>query len=456
MKKASDLIERAISWHERLPSAAPHVIAVILFVSIVRLGLETFPNSNIDITVTMLRSITLLSFYAGSFFIFLFAASLIFSKGGVLYRPIIMLSVFGGIAPPFITLLASLFTPRAFGVAYSYFGAFDWNFFSPTQPLGEGIGIWLGIFAVAAYVSYRKRSIAYFFIGLSVFYAVAQFSGWFWAMEAEYLAHALSPLKPSTPYFPLFAMDFMWAILSIAAYVWMRRGHFAATLKRFHYTIGRGALVLSGAWLAGSVSLLSGIEALALVLAAMLVQAENDYYDKSDDEVSGRASTLTQDDLIFVRFFMALLALPFLVIQPLVSLCIGLCFLLGFAYNHPLFRLKKHFVTASLIQAGGSFLCLLIGILSSSWYVVTSGELWSIAAISIVLGILANIKDYKDLIADKKAGIVTLHLWLERFGVSPKKTQRTLVVLSCAVFLLALVIYMSFPELLPAIRSTAR
>src|SRR3569623_274953 len=98
MKKIAGMLERAVSWHEHLPSAAPHVIAVILFVSLVRLGLETLPSNAINITTEMFRVVTLLSFYAGSFFIFLLAASFIFKKDPVPYRSIIMLSVFGGLA----------------------------------------------------------------------------------------------------------------------------------------------------------------------------------------------------------------------------------------------------------------------------------------------------------------------------------------------------------------------
>jgi 4-hydroxybenzoate polyprenyltransferase len=213
---------------------------------------------------------------------------------------------------------------------------------------------------------------------------------------------------------------------ALAAFISTRYRFFAATLKRFQHTGIRLILVLFGAQLAGGANFLSLLEGIIFMLAFMLIQAENDYYDKELDAATLRASSITQDDLIFVRVFMALLALIFWFIQPLFSILLVIFFLLGFVYNHPAFCFKKYFITASLVEGGAAFIGMFAGVFSAGNSLDGTDILW-ITGVALIFAVLANIRDYKDFIGDKKMGIKTLYVTLQARGVAPQKTHFALI-----------------------------
>ncbi len=419
------LLDAIIEACETFPSTPTHIIASLLFISIGRWCLENVLVQPLPQFLFVMRLVTLLTLYAGSYFAYTWFASLFFKhKDFERIRSVILASMFGGLIPP----LLFFFFPHSSTGSYDYFNDFTWNFISPMQPLEESVGIWLTVATVALYFLYKKRTVLSFVAGAAAAYVLAQFSGWFVIIPWQYLNHAISVARPDLNYPMPFSMDLVWVFIGISAFTLLRRRALQATLKRFHYSLIRGVIIGIGALLAGSINTLTVVEAVIFVVAGMLIQAENDYYDKEADSASARESTLTAEDLILVRFFMVLLVLPFIFIQPVFSILLGGFFLLGFVYNHPAFRFKKHFATASLIQGLATFLSLLLGIFSVGDFEVHTPQILLAIVISVIFGIISNIKDYKDVEDDRKAGIQTMYVVLSEHGISAKKTQAIMAV----------------------------
>lgn len=429
MKNIAAKFERYIASRESLPSTAAHIIAVLLFISIVRLGLERLPTENIEQMVLPIELIIRLAFYTGTFFLFFAFAAPFFPQQTDKIRSVVLLGMFGSLFPPFFTALLA-HGPHG---SYSYFNTFVWHFFSPEQPVGESIGLWLTIAIVGIYFLYRKKSLLYMLAGLVGAYVILQFSGWFLTIPTIFIAQMLQHTAASTGVLLPFSINFLWIVVSLACLLLMRRRFFRATLKRFPHTLMRGILVIAGAQIAKGVTPLTLVDGIMFMIGFMLIQAENDYYDKGIDGTQSRASLITGDDLIFVRFFMLLLVLNLYIIQPALSILMGLFFLLGFMYNHPLFRLKKHFIGSSFVEGSAAFVGLLAGILSVQQSVSGAEILW-VSLLSAIFALVSNIKDYKDVDADRKAGIETLHVALDARGIPPEKTQAWIICLLIAAY----------------------
>lgn len=431
--------ERYIARKEAAPSTAVHIIAILLFISIVRLGLEILPNMDIDQGFLPVSALLRILFYTGTFFLFFAFASLFFAKEIEKVRSIVLIGMLGSLFPPFITLLF----PHSTHGDFDYFSHFSWNFFSSSQPVGEGIGLWLTIAIVGIYFFYKKRTSSYLFAGLAGAYALLQLSGWFLMVPTGILQHALKPLFPDAPYIAAFSVNIVWFVVILACFAFTRSNAMSATLKRFPHTLMRGALVFVGAQLAGGFTAFSAIVAMSYMAGFMFIQAENDFYDKKLDAATSRESAISGDDLLFIRFFMALFVLNFWILNFEESLLLGLFFLLGFFYNHPSFRLKRHFIGSSLIEGGAAFLGILAGIFSIQRG-VSASELGIIALLAAIFAVISNIKDYKDFAGDKKMGMQTLYVWLSQQGISPERLHGAIIALMSAVYASSIAMFFFF------------
>lgn len=419
MRSLAAGIERYILRKEQAPSTAAHIIAILLFISIVRLGLERLPVAEIDQSFLLADLLIRVIFYTGTFFLFFIFASKFFPKQVTEVRSIVLFGMFGSLFPPFFTALFN----HGGTLRYDYFYQFTWDFFSPSQAVGESIGLWLTVAIVGIYFLYRKRSFLYLLIGLAGAYIILQFSGWFLIFPTILIDGFLLHTSANPGFLAAFSINLVWMLISLGCLFYLRRESFAATFKRFPHTFIRCILVLVGAQLASGTSPLTLIDGIMFMIGFILIQAENDYYDKEIDSTQSRASLMTQDDLVFVRFFMLLLVLNIYIIQPMVGVLMLLFFLLGFMYNHTLFRLKRNFLGSSLVEGLAALAGLLAGIFSVQKN-ISGTEIFWISIISVIFAVVSNIKDYKDIESDKKGGIKTLYVALDERGISPEKTHR--------------------------------
>lgn len=422
MKNLAAMIGRYILKKEEIPSAAAHVVVGLLFISMLRLGLEQLPNPSIQKYYLLTGFNNILAFYTATFFLFLWFASFFFPREISRIRSVVLFGIFGGLIPPLITQIL----PHGAYMPYDYFHEFRWDFIAPYQPLGESVGLWLMIGAVGLYFWFKKKNFFITLAGIIGTYALLQCTVWLLLIPADYLEQLLNTAWINPMFLP-FSTDFVLIAAAFAAFVGLRFRSFKATFRKFHHSVMRGVLVIFGAQIAGAANWESLFVAVVFVFAYVLIQAENDFFDKDVDRVTHRESAITAEDLIFVRFFMALLVLTIYMVEPALSMLLGLFFLFGFAYNHHAFRFKGDFVKASFVEGSTALITILAGIFTILKPGVTSAELWTAIAVAIAFGIISNIRDFKDFDGDKKLGVQTLYVALEKRGIPPEKTQRWVI-----------------------------
>lgn len=435
MKKLAAALERYLLKKEEIPSTALHVVVGLLFVGVLRLGLEQLPNPHIQKYYLLSGFNNTLAFYTATFFLFAWFAALFFPKEIARVQSVVLFGIFGGLIPPLLTHIL----PHETYMPYSYFSDFRWDFVAPYQPIGETVGLWLMIGVIGLYFWFKKKNISTVLLGVAGAYALLQCTVWVLAIPADHLQQLLKTAWPD-PVFSPFSMDMVLIVAAFVALVVVRYHSFKATFRKFHHSLTRGILVLFGAQIAGAANWVSLFDAVIFIFAYVLIQAENDYFDKDIDRVTNRESAITADDLIYVRFFMALLVLTVYMVQPAVSILLGLFFLFGFAYNHPALRFKSGFLKASFVEGSTAFVCVLSGIFSVPKDGVGSAELWLAIAVGVIFAIISNIRDFKDFAGDKKKNIRTLYVVLEERGIPPQQTQVRIISIASFIYATSLIV----------------
>lgn len=419
-------LQKGISALESVPSTALHIIIVVTCVGILRFLLESLvtPSEDVAIFYSVLPFIHGVAFYAGVFFLFLLALDYVLPTEPHKARSVVLAGIAAGVLPPIID--AFLPTPN---LDYVYFFEFTWNFVSAAQPLGESVVLWLVVFSIGLYSWYRTRKVVYAMYGFAFGYVTMQVGSWIIPELAMALFNALLPLiggvtagalKSLILAKTVFAL--MWTVVAFFAFMFYRKALFFPIVQRFPHAVIWGALLLFGAQLGPGIDAYAFVKAGVFVLAFMLIQAENDYYDKELDRLTARESGITHDDLLIVRFLRGLLVASFVALDPLFSVLLVSAFLLGFLYHHPAFRLKRHFVSGTILEGMCAFVVLLAG-LSSFSSLASNGMLWVVLLGASIFGVCANMRDYKDYQGDSRGGITTMHVLLQRYGIAPRTTH---------------------------------
>lgn len=247
-----------------------------------------------------------------------------------------------------------------------------------------------------------------------------------------------------------------WSIVAVSAgavlYVAFRFSFFKATLRRVPYALIWGALVLLGSSFYAPIALYTCIKAGIFIAAFILIQAENDFYDKKLDSITQRQSLITFTDVSVVTFIKVIVVGIFIPYDSLFAATLAAYFVLGYLYNNHRFRLKKHFVSGTIVETLGAFLALVAG--GASLYRIPSlSEVVTFCVIALIFGFLANVRDYKDFLGDKEGGIKTLYVVLEAKGVTAARIYQffagtVLVGISLSIFFLFIYLSPTFLDVM--------
>ncbi len=414
-----------------------HVVVLLSCIGIARTLLELLIGTNSSTGDWAPFIPHAIAFYVGTFLLFFVLYKILLPNiDERRVRSFILCGMFLGLLPPII----DIFLPVGIHY-YVYFTSLEWSFFSPKQSIGESITVWLVIIGTGAYFNYSTKKIAYFFIGVTSAYALAHvISFGIPAIGTQYVRHAASALQH---YENLFAVSeststLLWVLTATGTYILLRYRFFIATLKRVHHALIWGVLVLCGAQLRIGIDPLLALKAGLFALLFIFVQAQNDFYDKTSDATSNRASSITTEDLRMLYFFVFLICASFIFFDPTFSVIYFASFLLGFLYNHEAFRFKRHYVPATLIEASSAFLVILSGLLHIAGDMIVAPTYSIVALIlAFAFGLCANFRDFKDFESDRLAGINTLYVSLARRGIPPLATH--LSILSAQYFGMAVV-----------------
>lgn len=411
------------TWLDALlarPTEPRFVLFTILYVAISRMavemgvkghpiGWEILPHAFSD-TATL--------YLMGYFLFWTLLTLLLPQRPGV--GKVVAAGLLLGVLPPILERwIPALGGPETF---YDYFFEFQLWFYEPSyQPLAETVTVWLTIVGTGAFVAVVSRSVLRTLAALVGAWAALLWGGSL--ISSLLVGDWTASLHPDrwvmTPA--------MLATCMVLFHGVRWRAHLPSILRVNH--------ILPFVGLAGVGAAFAGHDAfdtlwrMALVLYLCLVLLiQNDTYDEEEDAHAGRERRATGED----AFWSTTLALFWLLciarMAPITALCGLSILLLGWVYHHPAARLKQHFCMAYMVEGAGALASFTVG-LSSAVAIASDHALAGVTLLVFGGGALLSMpKDWKDIEADRAAGIPTLYVLRSERPEQIRKLHRGLMV----------------------------
>lgn len=330
-----------------------------------------------------------------------------------------------GLVPP---LLELYFVP-ANEVRFIYFPELTWSLFHERQRLGESVGIWAMIVVTGLYMWAATRSKVRGFACMLGAYAIVQlfsaYAIWGMAYNDRFERDAGTAFLHGS-----------FVALAAALFVLLRVRALLPSLRRMHHALPHVALVLGGnAWAGRAVE--DALLAVAVVFGAVFVlMVQNDWYDRSEDTRAGRAVLLDPYDVGWVHAFALAGLVPLLVYRPMLGLCALGLVLAGLLYHHPATRLKTRFCLSYQCEGAGAAFAFSAGAVTTLGY-PDAPLLWPLTLVFFGGALLSAVKDWKDVAADRAAGIPTFYVAFSQDDDGATRVHRVLVACVAASMLLA-------------------
>lgn len=364
-----------------------------------------------------------LAFYAFAFFLMAPVVALSMSISWERAAGAASVGVLAGLLPPLFDLLTGGHTVAV----YRYFDTFTWSFLADNQPIGESITCWVVVLGGSLYVWGVTRSLVRGLLALALFWVGVQALVWgVWAA-----AEALTA-RPDHADLLHETMYIGGCILLYVGATWTRA---RPSLLRVNHALPWGLLAALGATLAGhSVTYALGI---GVLLATMfqIVIVHNDYFDHAEDTLAGRPPRIQASDVVMWSLFAALLATTVGLRMPHLVLGMAAFYVLWTLYHMPLTRLKKRVGLPYLTEGISAAIAVWMGALGPGGDPLPTA-LWIVVGLAAAGGaVVSMLKDWKDVAADRAAGVRTVYVALEARGVAPRRTHGIVALLALVALL---------------------
>ncbi len=430
-------LRRLVYYQERKPY---HTFAWLLVIAFVAVG-----RYLMDITLCQpgsVRPLTALfndfSFYLASAWVFSLVAHL---ATGAPYRrcmQVVMVAVFLGLFPPLVDMLANGPGTCVYGYSSGWFSTWTLAIYAPDfkRGVGETTAMWAAIVLTGAYAWIKTASLWRFLVGLLLAYA-ATFT---LATVPGSLASAILSAWGGLAREQGRVIDILLASLAAVETLFAAAAFWVLSPRLSRRLLGRSlhglpfvVLFLLGAamvrhLLAGKLDDGPSPAALALagvglVLAIVAAIVQNDYFDRAHDGSIANHAAPALDEVrvaTLLAFFTATLVLLADRRAGAVLLLINIA---SAVYNYDFFR-AKHFFPANYkiegVWGGGSFI---LGALAGVPYAIAPPVPVLIGTALAFGGWSAfnTFKDYKDIRADRRAGVQTLYVLVQKHGGSLRR-----------------------------------
>ncbi len=458
-----------------------YVVAIFAaFVGIMRYSLEVIlaHKSLLSLNVSLVQHLV---FYLHCIFIYVLILHVfIRDMPWKQLVPLVLIGVFLGIFPPLIDVLI-------YGVGefkYGYVTKFeqDWYWWIYNKeakvPLGEASTLFITIFFVAVVVKLKTVS-WYKSVGAAVlgYLAVFFYGGAFPLLARQTFGLMESSVSPFEHlqlqgqnlggFSPPVQVSFFQLLLCVVIYFCLNPALFIGLLKRINHAIPVVLTCLLGYSLHSPLDVYALFIALIFFLAALMVIAQNDYFDRNEYTQQQNKLYVNKDDVAFLNIVTALLVLLLIFSGHFSGYMLLLFKLVAILYNYDMYRGKQYFPTNYKIEGiaglsaflGGLGMMIAIhyglsgdalnvesferirevGIITPQLYaeVFTSSTAWMIFFVFGGWSILSVIKDYKDIESDRQAGYQTAYTLLLKKGKGIEKFHR--------IYTLALSVCMLIP-----------
>lgn len=395
---------------------------------------------------------------------------------------IVLIGVFLGIFPPVIDMFV-------YGLGnFHYMYSFD--FFKDWRPLlyneeinftfGETLTIFMTIFFTSTVIYIKTRRIARTIASFFVTYLLVVLN----SHVLPAIAFRITPIvcQPGFSYSPEagfttkelffvagFSLPCIISMMQLASmgiiYLIMNRAIALNIAKRINHAIPAGLTGLMGYTLVRPIDWFALVTALFFTFAFVVATLQNDYFDRVEDGVEGRALYLERNDVSFFNVMLLFLAGILVFAGNIVGYLLLLFAVVSFLYNYDFYRGKRYFPSNNKIEGiagfssflGGVFMAFIadtgisgdiltiqnVGLVHSSGAFRTIEQalkgLWTAENIVItflVFGgwfVVSMLKDYKDIKGDAAAGNQTLYTILRKRNRDVILAHR---ILSSVIFIL--------------------
>lgn len=213
--------------------------------------------------------------------------------------------------------------------------------------------------------------------------------------------------------------------------------------KRLNHALPAGLTCLMGYSLDRQLDWFAVIISMFFFFAFVVAIVQNDYFDRTEDEIEGRAAYVGRNDVSFFNTILLVVILLLVITGNMIGYYLLLFAVVSFLYNYDFYRAKKYFPSNNKIEGifgvsaflGGLTMAFTVDTKLASVMAPMGGsifgggmpamsrpiqELWTIRTVIItflVFGgwfLISIFKDYKDIKGDMAAGNQTVYTMLRK------------------------------------------
>lgn len=438
--RSKNWIRRIIYFQEKKQYNLYTIVIFSLFVGIVRCLEETMLAHSHNYQESILNSIT---FYFLMIWSYTFVISLLTKVDWKKGIHAVLIGVFLGIFPPVI----DAFVYGIGNFSYQYIFATptlsQFIMFDPEHgfPVGEGLALWSAIFFTGYYVYIKTESAGKSLLGGVLAYLVNVNSG--------SIIPILSTLIYSKLSITLLAcISILQILVSSIFYLSLNPAVARVLSKRCLHCVPFVILTFLGSEVVGRITPLTVLMSVFVLYAGITSLVQNDYFDRKEDAISGRAPVIEYQDMLFFNItFIAIITTLFSMNKTMLFAPLVLLFICTVIYNYDFYRAKRFFPGSYKIEGMWGLGAFLAGLISHRQLEFT---LEIIVYCFMVFGgwsLVSTFKDYKDIEADRSAGNQTAYIMLSKAGLSLGQAHNVVcsVILLCTLVPVIWLFYLGIP-----------
>ena len=334
--RSKNWIRRVIYFQEKKEYNLYTILIFALFVGSVRFLEEMMLAHSIGYQDSIINSTT---FYFLMIWSYTLVISLLTKVPWQKVIHAVLIGVFLGIFPPIIDVFI-------YGV-----GQFSYTYvmkspsiaqllmFDPEHgfPIGEGLILWSTIFFAGYYVYIKTSSLSKAFLGGFLAYLININAGSILPAVSSLLYYKLSLSR--------MACISLMQITVSSLFFLVLNPHIARVLvKRCLHCMPFVILTFLGAAVTESISPATGLMSILVFYAGITSLVQNDFFDQTEDTLSGRAVVVVRQDMFFFNTTCAgMIVVLFSMNKGIIFLPLLLLFICSIIYNYDFYRAKRFF-----------------------------------------------------------------------------------------------------------------